>query len=64
MDNESLQIFISRKIINSCPEIAMVSYNLDQSDYAKAYGLINNRVSQFACKDPESKINWGEYMCL
>jgi hypothetical protein len=62
MDNTSLQLAMSRKIINSCGDVGRISYQLFQSDYIRVYGLINGKVREFSCKEIYGKNNWGD-MC-
>jgi hypothetical protein len=55
---------IARKIINNCPKIAVINFIIYGTDDLNSYGLLNNKVQQFQCKDMDTKvIKWGEFRC-
>lgn len=64
MNQHNAQLVITKKIVASCPQIAIVSFNKYQTDWVNMYGLVNGKVQAFTCKDVDEKINWGEYTCL
>jgi hypothetical protein len=64
MGVSSLQLAMTKKIVVSCPQIAIVAFNKYETDWVNMYGLVNGKVQKFVCKDVGEKITWGEYTCL
>jgi hypothetical protein len=63
MNNYKMQLAMAKKVIASCPQIVLVVFGQDQTDWAEMYGLVNGTVQAFDCKGTEEKVKWGEYIC-
>lgn len=64
MNNSQMQLAMAKKIVANCPQIGLVAFSQDQTDWVNMYGLINGKVQAFECVDMEEKAKWGEYPCL
>jgi hypothetical protein len=62
---ESARMSITTRVIKKCPQIASVSFGIDQTDDGSTYGLKNGRIIRFACQEVggDSKLDWGEVYC-
>jgi hypothetical protein len=67
MGKEDKLLKISKTTIDSCPQVAMVTFGIDQTDWGKTYGLVNGRVQAFVCREENANprtLRWGEQICV
>lgn len=67
MSSPQLLTSITEAIMSGCPNVGLVSFWLDHSDWVIEFGLIGDEVREFECipsDDTNNPIQWGYGVCL
>lgn len=67
MSSPQLLTSVTETIMSGCPNVGLVGFWVDRTDWVREFGLIGSEIREFECIPPDdtnNPIQWGYGVCL